>query len=516
MKLGVLLEPLRRFEHAARHNSRRLARLGLRFNRGITYAWDLLVWSRVEAARAGLISLELPAAMLARKAVPHGPPHLTTAPSRFAYFQEGYSAVHAILFANLQTPDILSKLRYAHPGPAFRGVYLWDSAFIAQIWRSWDSAVAAEILEAVIALRDGDRLQHVVSDFVQSEFTQPPLITWSLARVPDLSPETMERLYPILLAYHRWLVDQRQLPNGLFAWEHPYESGIDNAPRFSNRDESRLLDTRHLAAPDFSSYVVLQLEALADFASRLGRTSEAAAHREQAAKLQSAIRDLLWHEEDGLFYDRDIRTGEFVRSRTIASLLPLWAGAPSPGQAERLLQAILDPEAFGTLMPLPSVALDDPDFSRDMWRGPVWLNVAYGVLQGLKRHGFHAEAGGLAWRLCDAVYSVFEKERQIYEFYDPTAHDTRSLDRKKGNWWKALTLGTGPQREFVGWSGLVNAMLAECLFDFDPLQPERERRPQFPAEAAGTWELTPAPDRPSIRVDVAESSARAMPVERSL
>src|SRR5262249_30987553 len=149
------------------------------------YLWDLIVWSRIEAGRSGLISLELPPALLAKKGLKHGPPLLRVrAPGgRFDAFNEGFAAVNALLFANLQLPDILSPHRYALPGPAFRGVYLWDSAFIAQIWAWWDRDVAIDVLRSVVALRDGDRLQHVVADFVQSAFTQPPLVAWSLERI---------------------------------------------------------------------------------------------------------------------------------------------------------------------------------------------------------------------------------------------------------------------------------------------------------------------------------------------
>lgn len=61
-------------------------------------------------------------------------------------------------------------------------------------------------------------------------------------------------LFSPLGAYHRWLFRHRRLPAGLFAWQHPYESGIDNSPRFSNCDESRFENTARFAAPDFSTY----------------------------------------------------------------------------------------------------------------------------------------------------------------------------------------------------------------------------------------------------------------------
>ena len=487
-----LLSASRRATGLLRHNTRRVARIASRFNRAGAHVWDLIVWSRIDAARLGFVPLDLSEHLLARKGVPIGPPMLrvTTADDRLSYFEKGFAAVNAMLFANLQLPDSLSPHRYALPGPAFRGVYLWDSAFIAQIWRHWDRDVGLDILRSVVALREGDRLQHVVADFVQSAFTQPPLLGWSLVRLlKEMPRDEAQRIatefYPPLAAYQSWLRGNRRLNCGLYAWRHPYESGIDNSPRFGSRDERRFEPTARVAAPDFSAYVVLQCEALAWLASLVGDDRAARAYEVEAEALRNGIDRLLWDEEQGLYHDRHDGAGEWKRTQTIASLLPLWCGAGENGRVDRLCERLRDPMAFGTPVPLPSVALCDPTFERDMWRGPVWINTAYAVVLGLRRHGRLREAAELAWRLCDAVYHVYECERQIYEFYDPVMHSTEALRRKQGNWWKRFTLGQGPQREFVGWTGLVNTMVIELLFGFQKEQGKRALCPAFPQEASG-------------------------------
>lgn len=483
---------LRKAMRVLRHNSRRVARVATRFNRLALYMWDLLIWSRVEAALSGLISLDLPPLVLVKKGVSRPPPTLRVRATtgRMNHFNDGFAAVYAILFANLQPPDHLSEYRYALPGPAFRGIYLWDSAFIAQIWRSWDRTVAADVLRSVVSLRDGDRLQHFVADFVQSEFTQPPLLAWSLAVLAAESEDEEHVLtldmYEALCGYHRWLRENRQTDDGLYAWRHPYESGIDNSPRFATRDESQFERTIGVAAPDFCTYMVLQAEALAALARRLGREEDAGLFVAEADALREKINCQLWHAEDGLYYDRDVATGAFTRSRTIASLLPLWAGIPDAPRAKRLCDQAMNPHGFGTLIPLPSVSRGDPAYEPDMWRGPVWINTAYAVILGLRRYGFLRETAELTWRLCEGVYRVFHDERQIYEFYDPDAWSTRALGRKRGNWWKLLTLGGKPQREFVGWSGLVNPLVIDVLMGFVRRSGRRTLQPAFPPAASGT------------------------------
>lgn len=466
------------------------ARFASRWQRATRYGADVALWSRLWGRRDP-VPTDLPPALLASKGVAHPPPtlHLAGASPSTAAWNDGFAAVYATLLLNLQPPDFLSPIRYAHPAPDFRGVYLWDSAFISQIWRSWDPAVAHDVLEAVLLLRDGPRLQHVVADIVASRYTQPPLIAWALSRCVGTAgrpgPRTLSRAYRILKKYHEWLWRHRQPEPGLFAWAHPYESGIDNSPRFSNRDESALRDTRRLASPDFAAYVLLQLEALERIARQLGAPADSDLFRERAALIRRATNELLWHHEEGLYFDLDLGSRRHVRSRTIASLLPLWAGIPDRGRAERLCGWIDDPAAFNTKTPLPSVALNDPDFSKDMWRGPVWINTAYGVIQGLLRYGRLGQAAELAYRLCDGVYRTHASTRRLHEFYDPERHDLDQLHRKRGNRWKQFTLGGKPVSEFVGWTGLVNTLVIDTLFGFTSDSGSRRLRPLLPARAAG-------------------------------
>lgn len=350
--------------------------------------------------------------------------------------------------------------------------------------------MAWDVLRSVIEVRQGDRLQHYASDLAGSRFTQPPLLAWSFVQLEHVVQRERflhwaEFIYEPLRAYHQWLYAHRQLPNGLFAWAHPYESGVENAPRFGSRDERRLIDTRSLGALDFCAYVVLQCEALVTIARLLGRAGDAATHQHQANVLRAAVNKHLWDEAEGLYFDRDVNTGEFVRSRTIASLLPLWAGIPDWRQAARLRDHIVDPEAFNTVIPLPSVALNDAAFERDMWRGPVWLNVAFAVVAGLKRYGFHPDAADFAFRLCDGVYRTFESTGRFHEFYDPERHDVEQLHRKRGNLWKRVTLGAQPVTEFVGWSGLVNTLVVETLFGLQRTPHGVTIRPCFPPRTEG-------------------------------
>ena len=462
-----------------------------RLRRLVIFSFEQIVLTRL-LARHRKIADTVAHALLHTKGIEPHPPELEVQErddTRNAAWSRGFTAVNAALFLNLRNADELSPCRHARPAPAFRAVYLWDSAFIAQVWKWWDPAVAFDVLNAVIQGRDGARLQHFVSEFTSSKFTQPPLIAWSLARLREVAEPRqyrawVEASFPALVSYHQWMRENRRLENGLYAWAHAYESGVENAPRFGTRDERRLRDTRSIGAPDLCAYMILQCEALAEFAAMLGREGEAARYLHEADALRERVNELLWDEEVGLYFDRT-EEGRFIRSRTVASLLPLWAGAPDSVRARRLIAHILSPEAFNTLIPIPSVALNDPEFERDMWRGPVWLNTAFAVIEGLRRYGAHAAASELAFRLCDGVYRTYAECGHFYEFYDPTAYGTKDLFRKRGNQWKRITLGSGPVADFVGWTGLVNTLALETLFGLQAGANGPQLRPRLPQQAAG-------------------------------
>ena len=76
-----------------------------------------------------------------------------------------------------------SKVRYAYPSPIFRGIYLWDTAFISQVWRTWDVQTAEDVNWAALSRADASgRLPHFSSVYAKSEHTQPPVM--AAQRVP--------------------------------------------------------------------------------------------------------------------------------------------------------------------------------------------------------------------------------------------------------------------------------------------------------------------------------------------
>lgn len=143
----------------------------------------------------------------------------------------------------------------------------WDSAFIAIGLRHLSPLRAQTELETLLAARWGDgRIPHIVfnpsvpldayfpsPDFWRSStagsaagaprapetsgIVQPPvhaLAAWLVHRAdPELSRARgfLPRVYPGLAAWHRYLLDRRDLGGGgLASVVHPWEQGMDNSP----------------------------------------------------------------------------------------------------------------------------------------------------------------------------------------------------------------------------------------------------------------------------------------------
>ena len=117
---------------------------------------------------------------------------------------------------------------------------------------------------------------------------------------------------------------------------------------------------------------------------------------------------------------------------TCASFLPLFAGICTEERAVRLVSVLTDPDRFWSEMPVPSISLDDPAYGSDMWRGPVWLNYNYMIMQGLRKYGYTAEAEELCRRTLTAVRKVFDETGSVFEFYDPEVKTIPWSMRRKG------------------------------------------------------------------------------------
>ena len=142
----------------------------------------------------------------------------------------------------------------------------------------------------------------------------------------------------------------------------------------------------------------------------------------------------LWDDETGEYFSRDAVTGDLIRMSTIATFLPLFAGAASPRRAQDLIAQLRVPGGFWPQFPVPTVPTDAPEFREEAyWKGPTWLNMNWMIVEALHDHREADLAGQLRQRSLELVDAA-----GCSEYFSPLTG--RGYGAPEFSWTAALVL----------------------------------------------------------------------------
>jgi hypothetical protein len=337
---------------------------------------------------------------------------------------------------------------------------------------------------------------NVPDDLLTSGITMPPihavaaLKIYENAKRPAEVMPFLEWIYPRLIASHRYLYEVRDPEGqGLVYIRHPWESGMDNSPtwdvllrridlgavdvpsyrrkdlssgvqpemrprnedydRFvylvdlfcrARYDEKAILDTCPFIVyePLFNSILCAANEALIKIAELLDQPArEIEGWYEQTA---GAIGKKLYHEEHGLFDSFDGVENRLLEVDTAAGFMPLFGGAATNEQAARLYEH-LNSRSFcalhqGNCFTIPNYDTRKAGFDRkNYWRGPVWVNINWMLMQGLRRYGFQQKSDSVAKDILQLPLRF-----GFHEYYD--SFDGKGYGSNDFSWTAALFLDT--------------------------------------------------------------------------
>jgi hypothetical protein len=288
-------------------------------------------------------------------------------------------------------------------------------------------------------------------------------------REAELTWAWAQQLYPKLLAWHRFLArDRTDKSTGLMTLFHGWESGTDNSPRWDvpyagvmvgsglpnyiRRDKAHVSDASQRPTDcEYDRYLWLVEEAksagydagllresgsfqvgdvlftaifatasdlLASLAVKLCKPDDAAELKDYAAQARAAV---FCHvdEESGLAADVDLRTGEWLRTETVAGFAPLIAGGMPLYLRSRQVSLLTGPRWAGhpslkfALPPStsPCSAAYNPDC---YWRGPVWPVFTWLLWWALSRTGETSVASTLRSASLDQL-----RDESFAEYYQP-------------------------------------------------------------------------------------------------
>ncbi|CAN5573822.1 hypothetical protein BH20ACT2_BH20ACT2_10800 [soil metagenome] len=330
-------------------------------------------------------------------------------------------------------------------GAAYPWRWLWDSCFHSIIWAALgDGERAVTELAAVLADQDADGfVPHVaypsdpgfLADFwgrsATSSITQPPMYGHAAAELVRRGVPVPDEILDRAAGGLRFLLERRRRsPGGLVTLCHPWESGVDDSPRWDHWcpggfDTGRWFDLKGtllggiersaggapLANRTFES-ASAGFNALAAFnALELGALVGDQSLVSAAVELSGSL-DRRWDPDLATWVDDGAGSATSGRVRTLDALL---GALVLPERAPAVLALALDGTAYGGVCGPAGVHRDEPAFRpRAYWRGVAWPQLTYLLWVAACRSGSFDAARDLAGRLMRGA-----DRSGLAEYWDP-------------------------------------------------------------------------------------------------
>jgi glycogen debranching enzyme len=345
----------------------------------------------------------------------------------------------------------------------YQGQWLWDSCFHVMALRWFDPDFAKNELRSLVSGQWPDgripnmvhlrpfyrRFEHFTGRDT-SGITQPPILADAVWGIYEITGDRafLEEMFQPLCRYHDWLsVDRDPDGDALISVYHPWETGIDNSPRWDTifgvdpakfkrwkfnipktklimlfnfvsgyrSERMRRVSLFDVEAIDMNCYYCRNTATLARIAGELGDGGLREKYELRSEDTAQAINTKMYDPATGAYYCLEGRGERMLKALTPFSLLPLYAGIAAPDRAERLIAHLSDPGTFWTEYPVPTVDIKHPAFDQvQYWRGTVWVNTNWLMVEGLRRYGRQDMARELALRTIAMV-----DRSGFREYYDP-------------------------------------------------------------------------------------------------
>lgn len=253
-----------------------------------------------------------------------------------------------------------------------------------------------------------------------------------------LHTKDRERLFithEALYRYYEALVYHIKHANGLYVTDW---ASMDNSPR----------NKELFLGVDISSEMVLFAKYLLMIFATLRESGyevrEYESRRERLLREQeettAQIRDSMWDEKTGFFYDLDTDL-RHINIKTAAAFWTLISKVATEKQQKNLVWYLEDPKTFNRLHRVPVLAADEKEYDPKggYWRGSVWAPINTMIVLGLEECGYHKQAQEIAKNDIDITAKVYQLTHTIWENYPPDE----------------ISNGTSDHPDFVGWSGIA-------------------------------------------------------------
>jgi putative isomerase len=262
----------------------------------------------------------------------------------------------------------------------------------------------------------------------------------------------LEDAFTPLLRWNRWWAEHRDV-QGYLAWgsdgeneprnlddDTPgtrsgaiLESGLDNSPMYDATTYNSRSHLLEFADVGLMSMYIADCDALAQIAEVLNKSAEAKELKERGDRYKAKLATL-WNEREGIFLNKDLRTGESGMRLSPTNFYPMLAKAATAEQAKTMIEKhLLNPKEFGGEWIIPSIARDDPAFGdQNYWRGRIWGPMNYLVYLGLRNYDDPSVRREFAQKSYELFLKEWREKGHVHENYNAitgTGDDVSSSDR---------------------------------------------------------------------------------------
>lgn len=372
-----------------------------------------------------------------------------------------YDKAWQLAFRNLKQPKVGSGFVTNYIDTAFNNhIFMWDSAFMMMFGKYGTRAFNfQETLDNFYSSQhpDGFICREIDEEKGLERFqrfdpssTGPNVLPWAEHEyfINFGDKERLGRVFPALVAYHRWLKLYRTWQDGTY-WSSGWGCGMDNQPRLDPK-YNREFHHGYLSWIDITAQQVLSAKQLIEMSKVLQREEEVEDLKEEAEYLTNLINEKMWDEKTGFYYDKKA-DGSLSKVKSIGAYWTLISGIVPEHRAERFISHLENPKEFKSENMIPSLSKDSAEYKKTgtYWLGGVWLPTNYMVLKGLEKYGYKKLSHEISKVYVENVVKVFEDTGTLWENYAPEGFSKGDIARP----------------DFVGWTaGAPITVLIEYLF----------------------------------------------------
>nr|WIG62106.1 soluble trehalase [Dioryctria sylvestrella] len=206
------------------------------------------------------------------------------------------------------------------------------------------------------------------------------------------------------------------------------ESGWDFSSRWfvekdgSNNGNLTNIHTKYLIPVDLNSIFTNSLNNMAYFKAILKKPNEAAHWGYLAKQWSSSIAEVLWNDEDGIWYDYDMKHKQHRKYFYPSNVSPLWMGVVDKELVAKYAPRVIHYLRYSKGLDFPGGVPASLNQTGEQWDFPnAWpplVSIVVNALQAIDTDEAQKMAFDVAQTWVRACHIGFKENKQMFEKYD--------------------------------------------------------------------------------------------------